>query len=721
MAATSWSSSSCITSDIAEKLKNNVEFTTIGLDSKSYIAVDDTLLLILDVSEQCIISINTRFTGKANDDINHCKAQTLILTNPPWFDVDILTLNVTGQLLALWGRRGVAVAELPRRWGKGGVFEGGKPKVTCRCWHIAEHFFVCNKRTEVAHVAWHPGSESGTHLTVLSTDNYLRIYEATDPQTPIQAYSLGPYKSSFYLMSSSQASFSTSLGETAVSFDFGPALTNNESSENVSQEKKIWPAFVLKGNGDIYVVSTTLKNSRVTNKVQGPLTMHPPAEDNYGVDACSVLCLPSVPPVLVIAISSNIIYHSVILTSDSTAKDDERSELSWTSTDQTNSFRNPELGLYVYESVELPLTLTDVDSQEDSSCPIRLQKDPTTHIRYHCSHNAGVHSVALPLVYQLERFAEKEDSTSVVPLLQEQECIVEHLLCTRPLPSSPSAPVLGLAVMASTTGASLICLLSTWEFVILPLVTSYHTNIPSLLSSELGETILSPLHRLHGEGFKQHIYQMLQRTTSTPLLKYAHPSDGTEPSPQHCLEVLGRTTQHLREDYIQRLDGVQVMIERRVRALKNQKDQQFVDIEQCLKEKEMLCHEAERLAEKYDDTYTRQQELVLRIEQVLQQLHKRLPVLSDAEVGMKQELLSCEEKLKCFHNSLEHIHIKQKYQADQIIASKHKAGPEFMDRGSSADVDQLQLKKLTEVLKQQGNSIADLIMKIKSLKKQVGV
>ncbi|XP_076325192.1 LOW QUALITY PROTEIN: nuclear pore complex protein Nup88 [Tachypleus tridentatus] len=721
MAATMWSSSSCVMSDIAEKLKKNVEYNTIGLDSKSYIAVDDTLLFILDVSEQCIISINTRFTAKANDDTDHCKAQTLVLTNPPWFDVDVLTLNVTGQLLALWGRRGVAIAELPRRWGKGGVFEGGKPKVTCRCWHIAEHFFVCNKRTEVAHVAWHPGSESGTHLAVLSTDNYLRIYEATDPQTPIQAYNLGPYKSSYYLMPSSKLLFSTSLGETAISFDFGPALTNIESSENLSQEKKIWPAFVLKGNGDIYMVSTTLKNPRVRNKVQGPLTMHPPAEDNYGVDACSVLCLPSVPPVLVIATSSNIIYHSVILPSDSTAKDDEQSELSWASTDQNNLYINPELGLYVYESVELPLTLADADSQEDSSCPIRLQKDPTTYTRYHCSHNAGVHSVALPLVYQLERFAEKEDSTSVIPLLQEQECIVEHLLCTRPLPGSPSAPVLGLAVMASTTGASLICLLSTWEFLVLPLVTSYNTNTPILLSSELRETIFSPVHQLHGEGFMQHIYQMLQRTTSTPLLKYAHPSDGTGPPPQHCLDVLSHTTQHLREDYIQRLDGVQVMIERRVRALKNQKDQQFIDIQQCLKEKEMLCHEAERLAEKYDDAYTRQQELVLRIEQLLQQLHKRLPVLSDAELDMKQELLACEEKLKCFRNSLEHIHTKQKYQADQMIVSKHKAGSEFIDRGFSADVDQLQLKKLTEVLKHQGNSIADLIMKIKSLKKQVGV
>jgi nuclear pore complex protein Nup88 len=48
--------------------------------------------------------------------------------------------------------------------------------------------------------------------------------------------------------------------------------------------------------------------------------MYPPADDNYGVDACSILCLQSVPPVVVIATCAATLYHCVLLTS---AEDDD--------------------------------------------------------------------------------------------------------------------------------------------------------------------------------------------------------------------------------------------------------------------------------------------------------------------------------------------------------------------------------------------------------------
>ena len=50
-------------------------------------------------------------------------------------------------------------------------------------------------------------------------------------------------------------------------------------------------------------------------RLQGPLTMHPAAEDNYGMDACSLLCLHSNPPVLVVATSSSVLHHCVVLMS----------------------------------------------------------------------------------------------------------------------------------------------------------------------------------------------------------------------------------------------------------------------------------------------------------------------------------------------------------------------------------------------------------------------
>lgn len=52
---------------------------------------------------------------------------------------------------------------------------------------------------------------------------------------------------------------------------------------------------------------------RNLGKLLGPLPMYPAAEDNYGYDACAVLCLPCVPNILVIATEAGILYHCVVL------------------------------------------------------------------------------------------------------------------------------------------------------------------------------------------------------------------------------------------------------------------------------------------------------------------------------------------------------------------------------------------------------------------------
>lgn len=42
--------------------------------------------------------------------------------------------------------------------------------------------------------------------------------------------------------------------------------------------------------------------------------MHPAADDNYGVDACAIICLQSHPPILAISTCTGTIYHGVLLT-----------------------------------------------------------------------------------------------------------------------------------------------------------------------------------------------------------------------------------------------------------------------------------------------------------------------------------------------------------------------------------------------------------------------
>lgn len=45
----------------------------------------------------------------------------------------------------------------------------------------------------------------------------------------------------------------------------------------------------------------------------GPLLVHPPAEDNYGTDACSILCLQTTPPVIVMATCEGKLHHCIVL------------------------------------------------------------------------------------------------------------------------------------------------------------------------------------------------------------------------------------------------------------------------------------------------------------------------------------------------------------------------------------------------------------------------
>ena len=69
--------------------------------------------------------------------------------------------------------------------------------------------------------------------------------------------------------------------------------------------------------------------------VAGPLTMQPAALDNYSCDACSLICLPVSPPVLVIANRNGNIHHAVVLPRDiatdtgdeSDDQDDKRSDI----------------------------------------------------------------------------------------------------------------------------------------------------------------------------------------------------------------------------------------------------------------------------------------------------------------------------------------------------------------------------------------------------------
>ncbi|XP_023244766.1 nuclear pore complex protein Nup88-like [Centruroides sculpturatus] len=611
-----------------------------------------------------------------------------MLTNPPLFEVSYVLINKVGHFLVLYGLSGVMVVEIPRKWGKYSYFEGGKEIIFCRSWNIAEIFFVSNSKVNVSSVVWHPGSESDCHLTILSSDNCLRIYDVTNPQIPFQVIALSCVEPSFYLTSNSRTSFSSCLGETAVSFDFGPPITTAERNSEIKDHELdiIWPIFILKGNGDVYVVHSNLKK-RSQSKVKGPLTMYPSAIDNYGIDNCSLMCLQVMPPVLVISTSYGTLYHCIVINYL------EKENLS-----ESNEETEYHPILYVYEKVELELTLTPADEKDDTEfCPIHLYKDFSSNVRYYCTHIAGIHGIALPLIQKLEQFAEVDDAENFLPQLEHQESIVEHVICSQPLSTTAPAPILGFGLTISPVRTVLISLLSSWEFICLPLFLDqqfYHLNYLSSFQPKNG---LSQ-KQIKANSFMHYMNNILRHSVTTPLLKSNLISDDSQPSPQEWLQLLNNVTQRLREEYIEKLDTAIIQARKRIEVLKELKKQQTKDIDDCMNIKEHLSSKEEALAEKYEDAYNVQQKLVQRIEKVLQKLQYSLPVLSDAEIEMKQDLKTLDDKLKKLKLSFEQIQLKFQNQKKHLLENKIL----FSNIAYSAeDLNNNQLSIIKDILKEE--------------------
>ncbi|TRY86834.1 hypothetical protein DNTS_028658 [Danionella cerebrum] len=449
-------------------------------------------------------------------------------------------------------------------------------------------------------------------------------------------------------------SYAASLGETAVAFDFGPLVdTPHLSSLRVKTELLLYPLYILYGNGETFLSYISISHSANSfGKPLGPLPMYPAAEDNYGYDACAVLCLPCVPNILVIATESGMLYHCVVLEAEE--EEDGGTVEKWSRGSETVP------SLYVFECVELELTLKlpageeEEITESDFSCPIRLHRDPLCQHRYHCTHEAGVHSVGLTWFKKLHNFLQSdvEDKDSLQELAAEQRCIVEHILCTRPLTNSIPAPVRGFWIVSDLSlGATMICITSSYECLLLPLLSSIRPPSPPLLCSDPGAgSGCSPLRALAEDSFEQHIRNILARSSTNPIMLRASDKDSSPP-PSECLQLLSRATQVFREEYILKLGLAQEEMQRR----------------------NSLREGAERLAEKYEDAKYRQEALMNRVRRILGSLRNQLPVLSESEKEMKKELQTINDQLRHLDNGIKQVNMKKEYQKKQMKSTESPA------------------------------------------------
>uniref|UniRef100_A0A672P581 Nucleoporin 88 n=1 Tax=Sinocyclocheilus grahami TaxID=75366 RepID=A0A672P581_SINGR len=580
--------------------------------------------------------------------------QTLLCINPPLFEVCQVLVSPAQYHVALIGQRGATILELPQRWGKRSEFEGGRVQINCKTIPVAERFFTSSPSVTLRQAAWYPSETEEPHLVFLTSDNTIRLVSEI-----------------------------------------------NDWQRCQKQKKEIAAPL-------IFHLSLSVSN---LGKPMGPLPMYPAAEDNYGYDACAVLCLPCVPNILVIATESGMLYHCVVLEAEE--EEDGGAVERWSRGSETVP------SLYVFECVELELTLKLAAGEEeeeitesDFTCPIRLHRDPLCQHRYHCTHEAGVHSVGLIWFKKLHKFLEsdEEDKDSLQELAAEQRCIVEHILCTRPLANSLPAPVRGFWIVSDLSlGATMICITSTYECLLLPLLSSIRPPSPPLLCSHPGAgSGSSPLRGLAEDSFEQHIRNILARSSTNPLMLRAGDKDLSPPPPE-CLQLLSRATQVFREEYILKLGLAHEEMQRRVKLLTSQKNKQLEDLALCREERKSLREAAERLADKYEDAKYHQEAIMNRVKQVLGSLRSQLPVLSDSEKDMRKELQTIHDQLRHLENGIKQVNMKKEYQKKQMNTGASPAR-------SSLTLNAHQRKCVQGVLKEQGEHIAGMMKQIKDVK-----
>ncbi|XP_064424925.1 nucleoporin 88 isoform X2 [Latimeria chalumnae] len=641
--------------------------------------------------------------------------QTLLCINPPLFEVHQVLLSPTQHHVVLIGSKGLMVLELPQRWGKRSEFEGGKDTVNCRTISIAERFFTSSTSLTLRHAAWYPSETEEPHLLLLTSDNSLRIYSLKEPQTPLKVLSLSQSEEESVLLPRGR-SYTAPMGEVAVAFDFGPlvAVSSHLVGQKGKEEVQAFPLYILYENGETFLMYLFLSHGIGSfGKLLGPLPMHPAAEDNYGYDACAVLCLPCVPNILVIATESGMLYHCVVLEAEE--EEDQTSSESW----DPRSEMVP--SLYVFECVELELALKLPSGEEeepmesDFSCPISLHRDPLCQSRYHCTHEAGVHSVGLTWLNKFQKFlaSDEEDKDGLQELAAEQKCIVEHILCTRPLPCSQSAPIKGFLIICDLSlGASMICITNAFECITRPLLSTIRPASPPLLCSKAeSELAASPLRTFAVDSFEKHIRNILKRTSTNPVFLKASEKE-TSPPPQECLQLLSRATQVFREEYIIKQDLAREEIQRRVKLLRGQKEKQLEDLEHCIEERQNLREMAERLADKYEEAKEKQDIIMNRMKKVLRSFSSQLPVLSDSEKDMKKELNTINGQLRHLGNTIKQVKMKMEYQNRQ---TEKGASP----RKSTLSLSDYQKKCIYNVLKEDGEHIAEIVKQLNDIRSHV--
>ncbi|KAJ8951120.1 hypothetical protein NQ318_021564 [Aromia moschata] len=435
-------------------------------------------------------------------------------------------------------------------------------------------------------------------------------------------------------------------------------VPRNPTAKTREQNKKkwsdlTWPVYILRGDSRVYSINIDL-NKRSKAVLKGPLPMT--SFDAGDGEACSIICLNSSPQVACIAMSNGTLYHSYLLDIEEETYDKMR--------DCSNTPSEvPTKEIVGFETVELELGLatTEDDFEAKYKCPIRLHVDESRTGRYFATHSAGVHSVTITSLDDLQSFVNGPEDVDPAPDLFQSSSTAEYLLCTKTSVSERANPVLGFSLYYEPT--SVITLLNDGSLVTLAILyASLPPKIEDLRIKD-DEEFNSPLKKMLKEPFDQYIQKILMKASSQPLLKL---SSSTTQSQEQYYELLQRVAQAFREDYFKHHTKAREEIDKRIQTLNMLKKNQQREIEMMNNEREVLQEKASNVAEKYEDIKDKQDELLKRCENLLLMVSRKKYEPSDAEKAFMDELTVGSEKTAGYGLVIDKIKNKMKYQQIQM-------------------------------------------------------
>ncbi|XP_014296853.1 nuclear pore complex protein Nup88 [Microplitis demolitor] len=717
-------------------------------ETRNIIEIRDDILYAWNTDKCCL------FVLILGDNFNpSAPYQTLQLTDPPIFEVTNISINEASTQLVLWGSLGIVILELPRRWGKNNLFQGGKQSISCIN-HNLNRLTSQLSSSEVRRVRWHPGSPNDSHLLILTSENSFQLFECPLGNKPklIKNWKVGPTP---MLSPSKTLPNIESLGETAVDFDFStptiPSYNYNKYGKfgNFTKETPHWsdiewPILVLRGDGNVFLIyGNILSNSNQKPLVQGSLSIYPASFDNYGVDSCSIVCLPTTPPLVAIATSTGLIHHAILLcdnssianvdnlnkntssTEDSTLNqqnDDSQKQFdrkkTWSEYGSNYSLHTPDDGLFVFETIEMQLGLLFSDNDKKYNCFINLHRDRGNKGRYFCTHNAGVHMITLPVASQLTDYLNcSEDNIDLYLPSSIKPSISQYLICTRTkhTGADEATPVLGFGLLEQPTPI-VIALLYSGVVVNFSVIDF---DYPSAVDSD--EPVINSNNTVTRESFENYIKNLLKHnSTSQPITKLGMTStlNGKE-----CFEFLDCVTNVLRGNYFVKHDHVRNEIGKKVRALKALKIHQLNELNNLMQIKAELHDKAQHLAERYEDIKEHQEELTRRSREVLRQInHKELTAAERTEA---LELKELNRKVDEFTGKFDRLKNKVDNQLIKNDLSIDKSNQDISNVGVNKKTQLILGEKQEEVIKnslrKMGDSIAELIGQVKILEEDLEV